>query len=476
MASIERIRRVAVAGSFYPREPKTLRGEVDAMLASADSVHSSGQPVVLIEPHAGYMYSGQVAAHGYRLLLDRSYDTVVLVGPSHVEYFPFASVFDGDAYETPLGPVPVDRNAATGITSGRKLVKMSDHGHMQTDLPRREHGLEVQLPFLQRVLDDFRIVPIVMGDQRWEVCSELGEALAPLLERPNTVIVVSSDLSHFHGYDDAKRLDGQFCRTLAKVDPQELFHQIRDGHCEACGAGPVVAALIACQRAGATNCQVLCTANSGDVTGDRSSVVGYAAAAVFAGRASDDTQAVESDLSPECRDYLLGRARRAIARELGFDAPEPLRPDARILDEARGVFVTLKRKGRLRGCIGTVEPQSPLVETVANMAKAAAVGDPRFSPITGEDLDGLAIEISVLSPLRRIDDVGDIIVGTHGLVVERGAVRGLLLPQVAVEHKWGRQAFLENTCEKALLPPDAWQHADVSVFTFTASVFAESPA
>lgn len=275
------VRKSAVAGTFYPVDPGTLKETVDGLLAGIVSTDTPGPPKVLLSPHAGYLYSGPVAAHGFNLLRDRSYDAVVIIGPSHMEHFPFVSVFDGDAYETPLGLVPVDRSLASTIASGGPGIRTSDRGHIQDGMPQREHGLEVQLPFLQRILGDFKIVPIVMGDQGEQLCMALGRALSPILEQPDVLVVVSSDLSHFHSYDEAKTLDGVFCDTLLEMNPQRLLEIIQSGRCEACGAGPVVAALAACAQVGLRDCRVLHKANSGDVTGDRQSVVGYVSAVIF---------------------------------------------------------------------------------------------------------------------------------------------------------------------------------------------------
>jgi len=240
-----------------------------------------GRVLGLMVPHAGYVYSGQIAAYGYKLIEGTPIRSAVVVSPSHMEFFQFASVFSGDAYETPLGILPVDRTLIDKIISDDGLVQRSDRGHLQDHLPQREHALEVQLPFLQSALGDISIVPIVMGDQSWEVCEALGKALAPVIAMRDVVVVASSDLSHFHSYEEAERLDGKFRDILETMDPEALFQAVRDRECEACGAGPVIAMLIAGRTAGAVSCRILRAANSGDVTGDRHSVVGYTAAALF---------------------------------------------------------------------------------------------------------------------------------------------------------------------------------------------------
>jgi AmmeMemoRadiSam system protein B/AmmeMemoRadiSam system protein A len=472
------VRKPAVAGSFYPDNAGTLRRDIAGFLSNVSGSSPGGRPLVLVEPHAGYMYSGQVAAYGYKLLQDRDINKVIVISPSHMEYFPFVSIFSGDAYETPLGRVPVDRPMGNVLASKSRLIRMSERGHIQHHLPRREHALEVQLPFLQCMLEDFEIIPIVMGDQNWEACSALGEALGPLLKEDNTLIVASSDLSHFHSYGEAETLDGVFCRLLEGMDPRKLYDSVQEDECEACGAGIVVASLIAAQRAAARTCRVLYKANSGDVTGDRSSVVGYAAAVVMNGseperEKSAQSEALRSMLSGEDKTFLLKLARHAIGTALGVETPAPGTPASPALEMANGVFVTLKVQGILRGCIGSIQPRKPIRETVAEMARAAAFDDPRFPSMRAEELPTVSIEISVLSPLREIDGPEDVTVGRDGLVVEQGPMRGLLLPQVAESQGWDPTTFLEHTARKAGLPESAWQDDETRTYAFTASVFAE---
>jgi AmmeMemoRadiSam system protein A/AmmeMemoRadiSam system protein B len=394
-----------------------------------------------------------------------------------MEHFPFVSVFDGEAYETPLGRIEVDSDIATDIASTDDGIELSERGHIQTGSPPKEHALEVQLPFLQCVLEDFRIVPIVMGDQNWNLCASLGAALSPYLAREDFLIVVSTDLSHFHGYDLANRMDGHFCELLGEMNPLGIYESIRSHQCEACGAGPVIASLLAGERAGATDCTILHAANSGDITGDRGSVVGYAAA-VISGTETNPSAHIEEEgeealLTAEERAHLLTTAHHAVEAAVGVASEPPPAMNTPNLLSPRGAFVTLKLNNRLRGCIGMVEARKSLLDTVSEMARASAMNDPRFAPLSEGDLQGLGVEISVLSPVRRIHSVGEIEVGRHGLVVRKGAYHGLLLPQVASEAGWDAETFLEFTCEKAGLDPDAWRDEDTKIFVFTALVFGD---
>jgi MEMO1 family protein len=479
MENTTRVRKPAVAGSFYPRSPQTLRNDIESYLAAVPPAAIEGRPLVLIEPHAGYMYSGQVAAHGYKLIGGRGIRTVAVISPSHMEHFPFVSVFAGDAYETPLGRIPIDKDAASAIAAASPgLIRNSEHGHVQAGSYRQEHALEVQLPFLQTVLGDFELVPIVMGDQSWELCTALGEALAPHVAREDFLIVASSDLSHFHEDGTAKSMDRVFCGLIESLDTRGLYDAVRRDKCEACGAGPVIASLIACSRTGAASCRVLHRATSGDVTGERDSVVGYAAAIVQTkntgkGKNMAEEMNLGADLTEDEESFLLGLARRSVEASVGVRGEAPPDMETDTLIEKRGAFVTLKIGGRLRGCIGMVEPRKPLKDTVAEMARAAAVGDPRFVPVDEEDVGSIDIEISVLTPLRRILSRDELVVGTHGLVVERGPHRGLLLPQVATEAEWDADTFLGYTCEKAGLPRNAWRDPETKIFVFSAQVFGE---
>ncbi len=275
------IRAPAVAGLFYPADAHELARRVDALLArAAPDGTARDHTRALVSPHAGYDYSGAVAARAFARLDRDAFDTAVLVGPSHVDAFAFTSVFEGDAYRTPLGIVDVDRDGARRLARAHASIRLSDRGHVAPSRARGEHGLEVLLPFLQRACGSPRIVPVVMGDQAWDACVALGHALAEHFDLARTLLVASSDLSHFYPYEDAVRLDAAFCAALSTLDAQRLHRDVRSGRCEACGAGPVAATLVAAAAWEERRCRVLACINSGDVTGSRESVVGYAAAVV----------------------------------------------------------------------------------------------------------------------------------------------------------------------------------------------------
>ncbi len=269
------IRKSVIAGTWYPGDPETLRAEVRRYLDSVP-VQPLGGPVVgLVSPHAGYLYSGRIAAHGYRLVEGERYDAVVVIGPSHRVLFHGASLWLSGGYETPLGVVPVDRELAGEILAADPVMNADRRPHAA------EHSVEIQLPFLQVALSAFSFVPIVMGTQDFRTCEAVADSVWRAARGRNVLVVGSSDLSHFHSYEQAKRLDGIVVDRVRKRDYRGLARELESGSCEACGGGPVVAAMLFAEKAGARGVQVLHYANSGDVTGERRQVVGYLAAAFY---------------------------------------------------------------------------------------------------------------------------------------------------------------------------------------------------
>ncbi len=274
MVATVSVREPAVAGMFYPQDRNVLTHEVDALLRRADLKKIDGELRGLISPHAGYIYSGYTAANGYKLLQGKNFETVVIIGPSHREYFRGISIFPGSAYRTPLGLLEVDDALRSEMIRDGGVIFSSILGH------REEHAVEVQLPFLQRVLGQFKILPIVMGDQGREYCLLLGEKLAEVLNGKKVLLVGSTDLSHYHSYDVACELDRIIIEDVRDYSEDRLLNDLEMHRAEACGGGPMAATLIASKKLGADSVEILHYCNSGDVTGDREGVVGYLSAAV----------------------------------------------------------------------------------------------------------------------------------------------------------------------------------------------------
>lgn len=266
------IREPAVAGFFYPADRRRLESDIKSLLARAAPQPTAGSIIALISPHAGYQFSGLTAAHAYKLLKARQFDSVVVVSPSHREYFNGISVFNGQAYRTPIGMLSVDRDLREKLLEGETDILASMNGH------RDEHAIEVQLPFVRETLGDVTILPIVMGDQRRAYCSLLGQKLGRILKGTSSLLIASTDLSHYHSYDEALVLDKTIIDAVNKLDHEKLMNDLESERVEACGGGPTVAVLIGAKILGADSVNILHRCNSGDVTGDRTRVVGYLSA------------------------------------------------------------------------------------------------------------------------------------------------------------------------------------------------------
>ena len=424
------IRPAAVAGMFYPREPRALAAEVQALLARADDVSPRvGFPKALVVPHAGYVYSGAVAARAYSELTGARglVRRVVLLGPVHRVPVRGLAAPLAHAFQTPLGTIAVDLAALRALHDLPQVVK-SDPAHAL------EHSLEVQLPFLQAMLGEFTLVPLAVG---MASVGEVAEVLERLWGGPETLVVVSTDLSHYHGYDEARSVDaGTLARILARATDID--------HDEACGATPLNG-LLACAKKRDIPVRLLAACNSGDTTGAKDSVVGYSSFALYE---RSDAQSGAA---------LIEIARAAIEGKL---LGKPAAPSAAPwLERPGATFVTLLKDGELRGCIGSLEATRPLARDVAENALAAAFRDPRFPELSASEWQQCQVEVSVLSapkPIRFTDEADllrQIRAGEDGLILEAGGRRATFLPQV-----WqgvpDKRAFLGQLLRKAGLPAD----------------------
>jgi AmmeMemoRadiSam system protein B/AmmeMemoRadiSam system protein A len=474
------VRKPAVAGTFYPGKPSELREMVDGFLEKAAPARIDGEILSVIAPHAGYVYSGPVAAYAYAAIKGRSYDLVIIIGPSHRTPVTAAAVQVSGSFETPLGSVPIDEKIAKAIV-GSSEEFIDDPGPHAL-----EHSLEVQLPFLQRVLQDFKIVPIVTRDLSPATCEEMGRVLADCVKGRKVLLIGSTDLSHYPPYEDANKVDNETIESwktmnLGKIYANEdeiLQRHVRNLSCTMCGTSAVLITMAASKSLGADAITILKYMNSAAVSGDKTGVVGYAAAAMHrrsghgAGTEAKSSKS-ETVLGRAERKRLLSVARGSIDAVLSkkpapdFSVTEP------ILKEHRGAFVTLHRNGQLRGCIGRFVAEEPLYRVVSQMAVAAATQDRRFPAVTFSELADIDIEISVLSPLWKMSNIDELELGRHGIYIVKGMRTGCFLPQVADETGWSKEDFLKHCCaDKAGLEPDAWK-TGAEVYLFTAEVFSE---
>jgi len=478
------VRPPAVAGRFYPQEPVKLEAAVKAFLA--DAVPSRGErPLALVLPHAGYVYSGQIAADGWRQAAGQAYDLVVILGTNHTTPgFSGVSVHPGTGFRTPLGVAEVDTAAAAALLAAGGMIGSDVRVH------EREHSIEVQVPFAQVVLPGVRILPVIVGTEDPLVLARFVRALARVLAGRHALIVASSDLSHYPDDEGSVAADRAVLAAMARMDAAGLQEvaaaQLRAGHrgletC-ACGEGAIIVAMETARALGARRGVVMSRANSGDVpVGDPARVVGYGAVMFCAGRGEMDTAALDqpaaaaadAGLGPADQKALLRLARRTLERWFATGTvplPRGFSPAAR---RKQGAFVTLYLRGQLRGCIGHMADDRPLVQNVGAMALAAATEDPRFPPLEAAELKDIEIEISVLTPIERVAGPEAVVVGRDGVQLRKDGRMAVFLPQVAVEQGWDRNALLENLCLKAGLPQDAWKNG-AEFWTFRSIHFRES--
>lgn len=459
----EEVKKPVVAGAFYPASPIVLAGQVDKYLREANPQQIEAEIVALISPHAGYVYSGPVAAYGYKTISNKKYDTVIIIGQSHHVAFDGVSILDKGFYETPLGKVEIDSELAMKLMKSKKNLI-----YFQPQAYEEEHSVEVQIPFLQRVLKDFKIVTLIIGIPNYKTCTDLSEALVTAIRQSGkrSLIIASTDLSHYYSYNDAVLKDQIMLSELLNFNAERLADKVSKGECELCGVAPVLTTLMASKKLGANRIVVLKYANSGDTAGDKSRVVGYGCLAIY--------REEEKMLNAEQKKKLLTIARKTIEDYVKErKRPEFKETDPELLKE-KGAFVTLRKGKDLRGCIGNIIGHGPLYLTVRDMAIASATEDPRFPPLTPNELKDTKIEISVLSEPKKVTDINEIKLGVHGVIVKRGFASGVFLPQVALETGWTKEEFLSNLCShKAGLPPNAWKDKNTEIHIFSAQVFEE---
>ena len=474
----QKVRKPAVAGSFYPSSSREIRSLIGPWM------HPSGDkaPQALIVPHAGYVFSGEVAASAFnKIPRGHSYKRIFLLGPSHRVAFNAASVDTlYSAAETPLGSVPID------VSVGRELIQQGEGVFTsRSDAHDREHCLEVQLPFLQMIFEDVPpIVPIVIGSQHLNVLQQMAEVLEPYFTEEN-LFVISSDFSHYPSYEDAKKSDLYLAETITSGGLEEFLKALSfidkmnytgedTAACGACAIA-VLLDLMDTQGRGHFEAEHVMYRNSGDSEyGDKDRVVGYNSI-VFTRRekATKDTSDHLFNFSGEEKKAMIATARSAIYSALRLDYNGDARPIGILKEKGYGVFVTLHLNGRLRGCIGRFTPDDSLHETIREMARSAAFHDPRFPALSRSEAHQIDIEVSVLSPLKKIDSIDEFKLGRDGIYIIKGRHHGTFLPQVADETGWDTEEFLGHCArDKAGIGWDGWKDADL--YTYQTEVVNES--
>lgn len=467
------VRKPVWAGRFYPASQKELGRMVRGLITSARQESANGIPQqglqALIMPHAGYVYSGVTAAHAALAISRDGFKRVVLLGPDHRVGFKNASLTRASRWRTPLGEVPIH-------DCRRMLDRWPELFAAVVASDRQEHCLEVILPFLQARLTQFELIPLVLGpcDAR-----QMARAIAPLIQDESTLLVVSADMSHYLPAAEAVKRDQQTLRRILALDPDWSIDQDN----RTCGRFPI-GVLLELARSQQWRPMVLHTSNSGDVTGDKDAVVGYAAVAFFGEKSMSKQNDNSQHLTPEQGATLVKLARNTLARQFDreIEPAEAQTLDALLADHALqarcGTFVTLKMDDQLRGCIGSLSASEPLVTGVRDNTINAAFHDPRFSPLSQKELDRVHIEVSVLTEPVDLDyrDADDLLAklrpGIDGVILKKGAASATFLPQV-----WDQlprpEQFLTHLCMKAGLSGAQWRKGDLKIKIYQVQYFEE---
>ncbi len=478
------VRPATQANRFYTGDTRELSEEVDSLLALHSGDAKYNNVAALIVPHAGYYFSGNVAASAY-MAIDpkKQYKRIFLLGPSHHEWLDGASVnTEADYYATPLGQVKVDHETAMALTTTDLTDDTDSVFRYRPEAHDREHCLEVQLPFLQRffTLHNIKvppIVPIVISTNDYQKLKQMAEALKPYFNEDN-LFVISSDFSHYPSYEDACEVDARTGKAVESGDVEEFIATInanarsgkRNLQTSSCGEFAIITLMLMLD--GQYEVKHLMYQNSGDIDNhDLNRVVGYHSFAILR-RGNNSSGQIRTDT-----DFVLSDADKSMLKDIAFSSIRDsldgkgisqisnLKSQTSNLFSRCGAFVSLHKHGHLRGCIGHFGEDYPLHEIVAEMARAAAFEDPRFMPVTRDELNDLDIEISVLTPMRRIQSLDEFELHRHGIYIKKGYRSGTFLPQVADEVNWTKEEFVGHCSQdKAGLGWDGWRDAELYVY------------
>jgi len=462
-------RKPYAAGRFYPDNPTELKIQLQQLFSKAQEKKSKNAPLAIIVPHAGYVFSGEVAASAYNQIDPNcKFERIFIIGSSHTTPFEGASVYCLGDYETPLGIVKVDLELVQKLVLENKLLKCYPEPHLY------EHSLEVQLPFLQHYLKTpFKIVPIIIGSATTETAKKLATILKPYLNEKN-LFVISSDFSHYPRYENAVKVDLATAKAIQTNKASKLLAALDDNEkkkipglaTSLCGWSSVLTLLNMTEEIPNLSVDLLQYKNSGDTRVEgRDGVVGYCAISFTP--AKQKNQANEFSISDDDKKYLLKLARETITQHIlkGITSEVVDFDLSTVLKTPCGAFVTLTKDQKLRGCIGRFEPDEPLWKIVQTMAISAATKDYRFSPVLPGEINQLEIEISVLTPLKRIKSIDEFILGEQGIYIKKGDLHGTFLPQVASSTGWSKEEFLGHCAkEKVGIGWNGWKTAELYTY------------
>lgn len=466
----DNIRQPAVAGRFYEDDPKKLQKHLETLFDDVSESCSNQTVSALILPHAGFVFSGQVAASGVaQLNPNNTYKTIFLIGASHRMGFDGASVFRGTSFFTPLGQVPVDTATTQTLIAASSFFGHDPRSHIE------EHSLEVQLPFLQyHFKNPFQIVPVLIGTRNASTCKAIAQILEPWFT-PDNLFIISTDFSHYPNNDDARQTDHQTLEAILSNNPEKLLEVLAKHEKEKipglvtslCGWTAVLTLLyITSHKKDITFLPVMYQNSSDSPFGDSNQVVGYHSVVI------SSTKSADFELSEDEKSWLLQHARTKI--KSAFERIRPITDDEipQKLKTQVGAFVSVYVEDKLNGCIGHIGEDTPLWKVIEQSAFCAAYEDSRFEPLKKDELIKFKLEISVLTPLRKVKSIDEIIPGKHGILIRKGLNQGTFLPQVASRMNWSREEMLEKCSrDKAGLGRDGWK--DAEIFIYEAIVFKE---
>ncbi|MCF8094666.1 MAG: AmmeMemoRadiSam system protein B [Desulfobacteraceae bacterium] len=465
------VRKPVAAGQFYPDDPARLKEMITDLTRQAEknlTEAKTEQPVkALVMPHAGYIYSGLTAAHAAPILKDEDFTKIIIMAPDHRVGFSGGAITDAKSYQTPLGRVGIHPDAD-------KLKEKYKYFRTIPASDAREHAVEVILPFLQVWLDDFKIIPIVLGSgDNLQSCISAVETIPD----QNTLVIVSTDLSHYLPYEKAVSRDKKTIKIIENLQAEALSADPK----RACGHLPLLV-LMELAKSRNWNPRLIHYANSGDTAGKRDKVVGYATIAFYGEKKMNKQDTEKQKISNQKGEILLEAARKSIAERLGvsYETSGDLKSmtDDPVFQSMQGTFVTLNLNGQLRGCIGNLMPEKPLIEGVKDNAVNAAFNDPRFAPLSKEEFSRIQIEVSVLTEPKPLEykDAQDLLdsirPNVDGLIIRKGAHSSTFLPQVWKQLP-DKKSFLRQLCMKAGLAPEEWKKGDIRVFTYQVQYFEE---
>nr|WP_321353695.1 AmmeMemoRadiSam system protein B [uncultured Draconibacterium sp.] len=455
-------REPAVAGQFYPSSASDLRNELEELFRNATTLKTSQPLRAVVSPHAGYIFSGEVAAAAFKQIpATKSYRNIFVLASSHRYTFGGAAVYTEGNYETPLGEITVNKKIGKELLASSSVFTEHDESHLY------EHSLEVQLPFLQyRLGNDFTLVPIILGTHSAANCKKLADALRPYFT-PENLFVISTDFSHFPSYENANLVDHITADAICKNKPNKLLKAIEKNKekkignlaTSLCGWTSVLTLLYMTKK-GDFEFKQLAYKNSGDskLYGEKDRVVGYWAIGVY--------EKSVFEISPAEKEEILQLARNSITRFLGEDIKEKKhkKSDNSILDQKAGAFISIYINNELRGCIGGFAGEKTLRQMIKRFA-VSATNDQRFDPIEPSDLDNMTLEVSVLTPLKKIKSIDEFELGKHGIYIKSGFNSGTFLPQVAEKTGWSKEEFLGRCAKnKAGIGWDGWKTAELYTY------------